>query len=432
MAATRTPHGNFDAIAGRAENDWPFSYPGQLYLEACGRSSLAGLAEGESADSLRWDADRSTSLGEPGTAPRARDALEGMRPVGQGRRMLDPLTAALATFGPALKDEAVAKLVDALLDSDDEVRERLERIESKIDILLSQPAGTARDLLSDAMKPHRSPGDARALIEQARLEFTKAVNSPTDHLSRSVAALWVAICWFCLTHPEDARDWAARAANEAHGSLYELAVEFNSSCNKVWPGRDRRRLQQLIEEANQWELAVRSIRKVLGTPEWNIPVVSVKYGWRKGQNKYIFAQIDACLYPAMTLEIGGIKVTFLQFAILNSGSIDAEIGVTLARNQGHALSSRPSRILNQKPVHRHERPDKLPVLTHGWRHWIVLSGKRKTEVDGWRRFAGTMVVGGDYVRDALEIEPGGVPKNFPPLDPRPKIAVTLLCRSPNA
>jgi hypothetical protein len=347
--------------------------------------------------------------------------------------MLDPLTAALAMFGPALKDEAVAKLVDALLTSDDEVRERLERIESKIDILLSQPAGTARDLLSDAMKPHRSPGDARALIEQARLEFTKAVNSSTDHLSKSVATLWVAMCWWCLTQPEDARDWAARAAKEVHLSLYELAVEFNSSTTKVWSGRDSRSLKQLIEEANQWQSAIRAVRKILGTPEWKMPVVTVNYSRARKNKSFIFAHIDACLYPAMTLEIGGVRATFLEFAILKSGSVDARLSVALARNHGHALrrsGNKPLRLLNQNPVHGHERPDKLPALRQkGWRSWIVLSRTRPTEVEGWRRFAGMMVVGGDCVWNALEIESGGLPKDFPTLDPRPKIAVTLFCRS---
>jgi len=240
--------------------------------------------------------------------------------------MLVSLTTAMQAVGGRVTDQAIATLARALLDSDHELRERLDRVESKLDILISQPANVGRELLAEAMKPHRSPGSARELIEQARIRFLEA-HATTDSLSKSVAALWVAVCWQCLGQETDAIDWAWRASQEAIDGLYLYALRWKE-CKSTRSARARQ-LTELLEETSDWAESVRNFRAALaGIPAESFPRVKLIYYGQDGslsdtqRSSYAKTgepEVSVILAPGGAVDIAGIQLSY-QLTLLHDGA----------------------------------------------------------------------------------------------------------------
>jgi hypothetical protein len=235
--------------------------------------------------------------------------------------VLVSLTTAMQAVGGRVTDQAIARLARALLDSDHELRERLDRVESKLDILINQPANVGRELLADAMKPHRSPGSARELIEQARIRFLEA-HATTDSLSKSVAALYVAVCWQCLGQRTDASDWTSRASQEAIDGLYLYALRWRE-CNLTKRSR-KRQLTELLEETSDWAESVRNFRAALaGIPAESFPRIRlIYYGIYSGYGATDSTgspEVDVHLAPGGAVDIAGIQLSY-QLTLLHNGA----------------------------------------------------------------------------------------------------------------
>lgn len=160
--------------------------------------------------------------------------------------MLDQLIGLLAPFGADLRGLAVDRAINALLDTDQEVLARLDRIEAKLDALTNKDAAAGWQYLRQAQEPHRPPAEQREQIRLALHAFTgAAAGAPDDALSRSAARVYQAVCWACLGSTEDVRRRLEEAATDAYDAVYQAAIRYNepqraaARSGESWAARHR-------------------------------------------------------------------------------------------------------------------------------------------------------------------------------------------------
>jgi hypothetical protein len=160
--------------------------------------------------------------------------------------VLDQLIGLLAPFGADLRGLAVDRAINALLDTDQEVLARLDRIEAKLDALTNKDAAAGWQYLRQAQEPHRPPAEQRDQLRLALHAFTgAAAGAPDDALSRSAARVYQAVCWACLGSQQDVRLRLEEAATDAYDAVYQAAIRYNepqraaAQSGESWAARHR-------------------------------------------------------------------------------------------------------------------------------------------------------------------------------------------------
>jgi hypothetical protein len=363
--------------------------------------------------------------------------------------MLDQLMGVLAPLGGDVHSAAVPRVMQALLAEDGEIRERLERIDAKLDVLINKDAVVGRRLLNDALQPSLPMSDVQVCVEQARLYFVRAAASaPRDGMSRCIAGVYEAVCWSCLGKRELALRSAQLALVDGQDGLYETALAFNQpykspiaigmGLRKWLPGWDvspKRRVQQLLEPlvemAYDWHSATRELCHSLGDPRRHIPICNVAHPAPNGPDPHV-ARLEVVLTSGETVDVRGIVIC-LEEAIMQTidGTefVDVRFVIDVAKyakREQAPYNTRPWRIANQLPNFEGKLwvppPERRPWLQAGiWMDWLPLGERYQTRVTGWRRF---------LLRDPWSLEiwlhPGAYANVFlNQSDPRPAIHLCI-------
>ena len=183
--------------------------------------------------------------------------------------LLDPLTLFVTALGSAAGRAAAGEATKALREVAGLQEAQIamtQKLDAKVDALVSGPFNTGQRQLRDAAVPGRDPDDRRLLLKEARSSFTAALGQDRDPLRRSFAALSLAAVWLGLGSPDDVGRTLAEAHGEAlrataaemigrAGVMIDLALEVGRASPRV---RHKRARETLGPYANQIAAARRS------------------------------------------------------------------------------------------------------------------------------------------------------------------------------
>lgn len=142
--------------------------------------------------------------------------------------MLEQLGSLLARVGGELPVVGLDQAVSALLESDRELMRELDRVAANVDAIRTSHARQALKYLDQALEADRPTASKRDRVTKALDALERAeANSPREALSRSIALVYQAVCWYSLGSIGDVRRRLQESVCQAYEALYELAISFN-------------------------------------------------------------------------------------------------------------------------------------------------------------------------------------------------------------
>jgi hypothetical protein len=395
--------------------------------------------------------------------------------------MLDTLAAVLAALGGNVQASLVDRAINAVLDANNEMLVRLDRIEAKIDVLKNKDAQDGLQYLRQALEPHRSLDEKKEQITLALRAFHSAASSSSDDpMGRSIARVYQAVCWKCLGKEKDTKLRLGEAVTDSCDAVYQTALKYNeplrgaSGAQRYLPGwgvtdervrgrllsgkdtspvqrfigsgptRPARRLQTgmepLLDQVNEWSIAVTGVYEDIQVPDYvtmrslhvrnhltrHCRIVSApgKQGKAGRADVYVYLQ------PGATIDMRGIVISFIEAVprdIDGTRYVDLHLSVDIAGYASRELKAYRDRswTLEVGPIALRGYGNAAPQPRQGpgAREWLRNGRFRigPDEVSGWHR------IGRDEYASApltMALQPIAKSIVFP--DPRPDIKVWLL------